>query len=196
MCLIRHQYSTTWIIRRNQMEINIDKNTSSKYYDEVLSVMSNYKKLVKNPNQKIGSIKRQATILTGIALIFLVIFAILYARDMTYTLYMYIVIIFAVALVLGIVYFMMINRRINSFNSADSAKKPIVENDYVEMHVGNEKTRLEMSEIQYVLINNYSICFLPSNANSKMIAVDVKYKDSILKAIDNNIVVDNSSLYN
>ncbi|MBE6491085.1 MAG: hypothetical protein E7Z83_09555, partial [Methanobrevibacter sp.] len=65
------------------MEINIEKNTSSKYYDEVLSVMSNYKKLVKNPNQKIASIKRQATILTGISLIFLVIFAILYARDVT-----------------------------------------------------------------------------------------------------------------
>lgn len=178
------------------MEINMDNNSSSKYYDEVLSVMSNYKKLVNNPNQKISSIKRHATILTGISLVFLVIFAILYARDTTYTLYMYIVIIFAVALVLGIIYYMLINRRINSFKNANSAKKLIVENDYVEMHVGNDKTRLEMSEIHHILINNYSICFLPANSNSKMIAVDVKYKDSILNAIENkSLVVDNSSLY-
>lgn len=165
------------------MEINIDKNTSSSYYDEVLSVMSNYKKLVKNPNQKIASIKRQATILTGISLVFLVIFTILYAMDMTYTLYLYIVVIFAVSLVLGIIYYLLINRRINSFKNVDSAKKLVVENDHVEMHVGDEKTRLEMSEIQSILINRYSICFLPASANSKMIAVDVKYKDSILKPL-------------
>jgi hypothetical protein len=178
------------------MEINIEKNTSSKYYDEVLSVMSNYKKLVKNPNQKIASIKRQATILTGISLIFLVIFAILYARDVTYSLYMYVVVIFAVALVLGIIYYLLINRRISSFKSVDSAKRLVVENEFVEMHVGSERTRLEMSEIQHILINNYSICFLPKNVNSKMIAVDVKYKDSILKAIDNkSLIIDNSSLY-
>lgn len=37
---------------------------------------------------------------------------------------------------------------------------------------------------------------LPVNVNSKMIAVDVKYKDSILNAIENkSLVVDNSSLY-
>ncbi len=178
------------------MEINIDNNSSSKYYDEVLSVMSNYKKLVNNPNQKISSIRRHATILTGISLVFLVIFAILYARDTTYSLYMYVVVIFAVALVLGIIYYLLINRRINNFRDVSSAKKLIVENDFVELHIGNEKTRLEMSEIQYILINNYSICFLPVNVNSKMIAVNVKYKDSILKAIGNkSLVVDNSSLY-
>ena len=109
---------------------------------------------------------------------------------------MYIVVIFAVALVLGIIYYLLINRRISSFKNLDSAKKLIVENDFVEMHVGNEKTRLEMSEIQNILINKYSICLLPKNINSKMIAVDVKYKDSILKAIDNkSLIIDNSSLY-
>ncbi len=109
---------------------------------------------------------------------------------------MYIVVIFAVALVLGIIYYLLINRRINSFKSVDSAKKLVVENEFVEMHVGSERTRLEMSEIQHILINNYSICFLPKNVNSKMIAVDVKYKDSILKSIDNkSLIVDNSSLY-
>jgi len=64
------------------MEINIEKNTSSKYYDEVLSVMSNYKKLVKNPNQKIASIKRQATVLTGISLIFLIILLINWLKNL------------------------------------------------------------------------------------------------------------------
>lgn len=34
------------------MEILIDKHGSDKYYDEVLSVLSNYKKLVKNPRKK------------------------------------------------------------------------------------------------------------------------------------------------
>lgn len=34
------------------MEIKLDKSESNNYYGEVLAVMSNYLKLVKNPNKK------------------------------------------------------------------------------------------------------------------------------------------------
>ena len=46
------------------MEIRISNDNSRNYYDEVLGVMSNYKKLIENPNQKIPGLTRQATILT------------------------------------------------------------------------------------------------------------------------------------
>ena len=82
------------------MEIKIDKIGSNDYYSEVLAVMSNYSKIVKNPRQKIRGLKSQATLLTGIALAFLVIFAALYLMSPGTSMYLYVIIIFSIALVL------------------------------------------------------------------------------------------------
>lgn len=178
------------------MEIRINDSGSKDYYGEVLAVMSNYGKLVKNPRQKIRGLHKQAMMLTGIALVFLLVFSILYAMDMSYTLYFYIIIIFAVALVLGIIYNILINRRISQLKNPGADKRLVIENDHVELSIDSEKTRLLMSEIQYILINNYSISFLPQNINSKMIAVNVAHKNEILNSInEKNIIIDNSDLY-
>lgn len=178
------------------MEIRINDSGSKDYYGEVLAVMSNYGKLVKNPRQKIRGLHKQAMMLTGIALVFLLVFSILYAMDMSYTLYFYIIIIFAVALVLGIIYNILINRRISQLKNPGADKRLVIENDHVELSIDSEKTRLLMSEIQYILINNYSIAFLPQNINSKMIAVNVAHKNEILNSInEKNIIIDNSDLY-
>lgn len=178
------------------MEIRINDSGSKDYYGEVLAVMSNYGKLVKNPRQKIRGLHKQAMMLTGIALVFLVVFSILYAMDMSYTLYFYIVIIFAVALVLGIIYNILINRRISQLKNPGADKRLVIENDHVELSIDSEKTRLLISEIQYILINNYSIAFLPQNISSKMIAVGVAHKNEILNSInEKNIIIDNSDLY-
>lgn len=178
------------------MEIRINDSGSKDYYGEVLAVMSNYGKLVKNPRQKIRGLHKQAMMLTGIALVFLLVFSILYAMDMSYTLYFYIIIIFAVALVLGIIYNILINRRISQLKNPGADKRLVIENDHVELSIDSEKTRLLISEIQYILINNYSISFLPQNINSKMIAVNVAHKNEILNSInEKNIIIDNSDLY-
>ena len=178
------------------MEIKITKRGSSDYYNEVLAVMSDYKKLVENPRKKIRKINTQAIILTVISLVFLVIFSILYLQNQSNIMYLVVVVIFAIALVLGIVYNILINRRVSKFKDDDSEKTLIIENDHVELIAGSNKSRLEMSEIQYVLINNYSICFIPKNVGSTLIAVEKSYKDSVINAIGNKeIIVDNSSLY-
>lgn len=178
------------------MEIRINDSGSKDYYGEVLAVMSNYGKLVKNPRQKIRGLHKQAMMLTGIALVFLLVFSILYAMDMSYTLYFYIIIIFSVALVLGIIYNILINRRISQLKNAGGDKRLVIEKDYVEMNIDGEKIRLLISEIQYILINNYSIAFLPQNISSKMIAVDVAHKNEIINSInEKNIIIDNSDLY-
>jgi hypothetical protein len=178
------------------MEIKIIKKGSSDYYSEVLAVMSDCKKIAENPRKKIRKLNTQAIILTAIALVFLVIFSILYINDKSNTLHLIVVVIFAIALIAGIIYNILINRRISNFKNDNVEKTLVIEDDYVELIVGSNKTRLEMSEIKYIIINKYSICFFPSKINSTIIAVSVDYKDSILKAIGNSdLIVDNSSLY-
>lgn len=178
------------------MEIKIDKIESDDYYNEVLAIISNYKKLVKNPRQKIKGLNRQAVTLTVIALAFLVIFSVLYLQNRSNLLYLIVVAIFAIALVMGIIYNILIRRRISKLKNKGSDRKLVIEEDYVELTVGNEKSRLEISEIQYVLINRYSISFIPNKTHSTLIAIGIRYRDDVLNNFAHKeLIVDNTSLY-
>ena len=178
------------------MEIEINKIESDAYYNEVLAIVSNYKKLVKNPRQKIKGVNRQAITLTVISVAFLVVFSFLYLQNRSNTLYLIVVAIFAIAFVLGIIYNVLIRRRISKLKNRGSDRKLEIEEDYVELTVGNEKSRLEMSEIQYVLINKYSISFIPNKANSTLIAIGISYREDVLNNFARKeLIVDNSILY-
>ena len=178
------------------MEIEINKIESDAYYNEVLAIVSNYKKLVKNPRQKIKGVNRQAITLTVISVAFLVVFSFLYLQNRSNTLYLIVVAIFAIAFVLGIIYNVLIRRRISKLKNRGSDRKLVIEDDYVELTFGNEKSRLEMSEIQYVLINKYSISFIPNKANSTLIAIGISYREDVLNNFARKeLIVDNSSLY-
>ena len=178
------------------MEIKLNKIESDAYYNEVLAIVSNYKKLVKNPRQKIKGVNRQAITLTVISVAFLVVFSFLYLQNRSNTLYLIVVAIFAIAFVLGIIYNVLIRRRISKLKNRGSDRKLVIEDDYVELTVGNEKSRLEMSEIQYVLINKYSISFIPNKANSTLIAIGISYREDVLNNFARKeLIVDNSSLY-
>ena len=178
------------------MEIEMNKIESDAYYNEVLAIVSNYKKLVDNPRQKIKGLNRQAITLTVISVAFLVVFSVLYLQNRSNTLYLIVVAIFAVAFVLGIIYNVLIRRRISKFKNKGSDRKLVIEEDYVELTVGNEKSRLEMSEIQYVLINKYSISFIPNKPNSTLIAIGIRYREDVLNNFSHKeLIVDNSSLY-
>ena len=175
------------------MEILMKNEEPSEYYDEVLYVASNYRKFVKNPRRKITGLKRYALFLTSISLIFLVIFSILTIIQKKE--YIYIVILFLAAFVLGIVYYLLIRNRISKFKSRDISKKLIIEKDNVEFVLGDDVYKLAKSEIQYILINRYSICFLP-RTKTHVLSAYIKYKNQILANIsDKSIIVDNRDLY-
>ena len=178
------------------MEIKLNKIESDAYYNEVLAIVSDYKKLVKNPRQKIKGVNRQAITLTVISVAFLVVFSFLYLQNRSNTLYLIVVAIFAIAFLLGIIYNVLIRRRISKLKNRGSDRKLVIEEDYVELTVGNEKSRLEMSEIQYVLINKYSISFIPNKANSTLIAIGISYREDVLNNFARKeLIVDNSILY-
>lgn len=178
------------------MEIKIDKIGSNNYYSEVLSVMSNYKKLCKNPRQKVSGLTTQAYTLAAFSAVFLVFFLILYLQNMSDSLYFYVVVLFTVTSILAIIYIFLIYRRISALKNISSDKRLIIEEDYVEMVVGDEKSRLAMSEILCIIINRYSISFLPKDISSKLIAVDKEYMNQVTESIgDKNLIIDNSDLY-
>ena len=74
-----------------------------------------------------------------------------------------VIIIFSIALILGIIYIFLVNSRISKFRNNDSHKKLIIEDEYVEMHMGDEQFRLNFKDMHWIILNKYSITFIPKN---------------------------------
>ena len=178
------------------MEIIIDKPGSIEYYGEVQAAVMNYKKLRDNPERKLRSPTTPALVYAGISVIFMVIFSYLFLNDLNNAVYFCIIVLFSVTLILSAVYYILILRRVVMMNTNNLQKKLVIEDGYVEMTIGGEKTRLEMSEIKNIIINRYSIIFLGKNPSSKLMAVNRFYEDEIVESIrDKNLIVDNSAMY-
>ncbi|WP_407414661.1 hypothetical protein [Methanobrevibacter sp.] len=106
------------------------------------------------------------------------------------------IIIFSIALVLGIIYNILIHRRISKLKNNDLEKKLIIEDDYVEMNIGEEQFRLNFKDIHWIILNKYSITFLPKIEGAKLIAIEIKYKDQVISNIkEKSLIIDNSNLY-
>ncbi len=178
------------------MKIDITKSSSDEYYGEVLAVMSNYAKLLDNPRRKLRNPTTPALLYAGISAVFILIFSFLYMADKSQVMYFFVIVLFTVTLILCIPYYLLILRKIAKLITNNSKKMLIIEDDYVELTVDGEKSRIVMSQIKHIIINNHSIAFLPKDASSKIIAIDRAYKDEVLEAIgDKSLIVDNSNLY-
>ena len=116
--------------------------------------------------------------------------------DSSNTMYLYVVIIFLVAFVLGIIYNILIYRRISKFKNNASDKKLIIDDDFVEMRIGKEQFTLNLNDIQWIIFNRYSITFLPKSEGATLIAVEIKYRNQVIANIkEKSLIVDNSDLY-
>lgn len=64
------------------------------------------------------------------------------------------------------------------------------------MNIGEEQFRLNFKDIRWIILNKYSITFLPKNKGATLIAIEIKYRDQIINNIkDKSLIVDNSNLY-
>lgn len=114
----------------------------------------------------------------------------------SYSLYLYIDILFVVAVVLGIVYYILIKNRISKFKQVDSPKKFIIEDEYVELQIGEEYFRLNFTDMHWIILNKYSIAFLPKIEGARLIAVSIDYKNQIVSNInEKSLIIDNTGLY-
>ena len=177
------------------MEIPIGNVSDPKFFDEVLSVMHNYKRIIKNPKKKVYGLSFNALVLCGVSFVLMLLFKMLSVIDAAHaSYYFYLTVIFILIFSWGLVYYIRVKNRISELENENSNNRLIIEDDFVELDSNGTKHRLESSDIEYVIINRYSICFLSSDEN--VLGVDVAYKGEVMDAIgDDWPVVDNSGLY-
>ena len=179
------------------MKINIDKVGSRNYYDELLYVANNYKKFIRKPRSKAKLQSKTIYVWVCLILAIMVGFIVLYFSERK-TSHLYIVGLYMLILGCALYYLGLINKRINFYLNEDVSKVIDINKDEIGYDDTKQKMSIKWSEIAYVIISKYSICFLPKEPTNVFISISKDYLDQVLKGIEesghSDLVIDNSNL--
>lgn len=178
------------------MEILTYEDISEKFIDEVLSVSFRRKKLIKNPRKKVHGFSFNTLLAMIVSLAFIGILKLFPILDYyNHWLYTIACIISVFGLSFGLVIYIKAKNKISELKDLSLNSKLVIEKDFVGWYGSEKEHNVKSEDIIFILINKYSICFIQKD-DSKIIAVDAKYKNEIINAVNENIkIVDNSDLY-
>ncbi len=182
------------------------------YYNECLYILLNYSKIKNNPRTKVKS-------LTKVLLVREIIFIVLtIITIIAFIISKYIPILILTSIIILLLaqnmytHILASNRIKNEMkttitNNVKSKVTPKKNEIVVTKEVkddNNKKIKLseqksEWDDILYVIINKYTICYLPKKDATKIICASINEQERILKDIDKynrrDLLIDNSDLY-
>ncbi len=183
----------------------------SNYYNECLYILFNYHKIKNNPHKKVKSLSQ--TLLTK-EIIFIVLVLVTIGLFI-YSKYIPWLILTAVLLFLLFQNFYThllvkdriktevsnkVDKKIN--NKIQTKKDEIIQ--YKETKKDKKSIKIESNstkwdDVLYVIINKYTICYLPKKDPNKLICSSITEQAKILKDLDKynrrDLLIDNSELY-
>ena len=178
------------------MKLEVKERGSKCFYDEFLSVMMKYKKIIKNPHKKVNRLSKEVIGLMLLSVFLLIVFIILY-KFKGYSIIC--VVLFSLIFILSIIYYLLMNKRISFYRNFKGTIVIEFNNDYIEYLSSKNNYKVDWDNIKSIIINKYSICFIPIYSNKVMIGISTEYKDKvidIIKKLDKeNLIIDNSNLY-
>jgi len=178
---------------------NGPKEDIKNFYDEFFYIRRKYKKIRKNPKQKIKGITEFTTV-------YFIFFFVLFLCTLSYTfqfretIYYFLCFVCFIYIFISIIDLILINKNIkvsiqetsNSIINIDESGIELIKKD-------NYTAKIEWQMIDKIIINHYSICIFPKQVTSLMIAFHAKYKKEFLEAIKQyqkeELIIDNSHLY-
>ena len=165
------------------MVIEIKERGKDSFYDEFLYVLSNYKAIIKNPNKKAHRLSYVTIELILVSFVMMIITGIISFSFNENELYKYILYFFYFLFVFSIFYFILIKKRIKALKNVNDIITLKFEDEYLEYLTSNNNYQVKWKAIKYIVINKYSICFIPIENNIPMIGVSIDYQQDTLKAI-------------
>ena len=164
------------------MKIEFNNKSSKEYIDEVFYVATYASKFRRRPDRRVYQLTKYYTFYLIFSIIYLFILGMLY---LTYkeSIFVSAFVIFFFLLLLVILLLIKNNKRIKYFLNNEITKTIEFNKDTIKYIDKHKTLTIEWSNIKKILINKYSIIFLPDNNMLPFISVDVKYLNKIMEAI-------------
>lgn len=167
------------------MELIVDKNGTKEYYDEMLFVISRFNKYSKKPNVKAQLLTKylfKYLFFDLLGIILAICFYIIFHNN--YFIFMMGAIV--LIMIYTIILYNNAKKQINNYLNDTSIKRIIIDNDYIRYQNDSVDYKISLADIKYIIVNKYSVVFLPNNINTICISLSIEYLDFVKEALKDN----------
>lgn len=175
------------------MKFEIKERGTKEYYDEVLYVAFRYMDFLKKPKRKVFKLTKFLLILTIITILFLTLSIYLYyiSKDIFYII---LIGLLSAIIFISFISFIIAKRRIKYFMSEIDTKIIDINNNGIEYIDESKNYRIKWEDIKNIIINKYSICFIPRT--KILISIYIEYKSDVIKTLKKyhkeDLLIDNN----
>lgn len=158
------------------MTIKSKEIGNKKFYEEIMYISSNYYIFKKRPKTKTHSLTKVFVFYVLIFFIFFLVF--LFIPKL--------IVLSGISLTICIIYTYLLveaHYKINEYMKHNNSKIIIDEDGITNIHETETVTKLYWPAIEWIIINKYSISFLPKNFSNQAIFVEIGSKEKVLKAL-------------
>ena len=163
------------------MEFEITQAGTKNYYDEVLFIGTNLKKLRAKPQTKIRKQSLSALQYLLVSVAILILFALLYSSSRA-PVQLAVVILFSLLTAGSIGYLLLIRRSIRKFVSQHKPCVLRITADAVSLESDRQTYTLRFDEIRCPVCGENAVALLPEDPQKKFLATRIAYKDALLDA--------------
>jgi len=180
------------------LKFKITERGSREFYEEYYYVAANYSKIKNNPGKKVSSILKNNIVYFISTGLFVIIMFMYFVFEKDYVCFT-IGTVLLFALLLFIRMDQSIRRAINALMNYEGTKEITISKSKVTYKDKNKEIGFAMDQVSWVVINKYSICFIPSQRNGALVAMPIEYKKDIVDFLKeeklDDLLVDNSDKY-
>ena len=165
------------------MKIEIDKKSDKNYYDEIMYVKSYYRKIKINHKRKITKLSSEFIKYLILIFIFMILTILLYLyfKD---TFYIYIIVVYGLLLMFDLyLLYTSSKKTINYINGLEDKETINITDTYVKHTSINSVYKINWEDMECILVNKYSICFIPKTGSSGIISVPIEYRHKVVETI-------------
>ncbi len=176
------------------MKIEVKTRGSKEFYNEMLYVVTYFKKFIKNPKRKAWQYTKYLYLYIAISILFATCFAVLYVFDKEWYSLVFVG-MFLLILMFTLVLLISVKNRIKLYLNDKSDKTIDINKEAICYSSDAMNLKINKDNISVIEINKYSICILPKEMNGFAISISNDYIDDFLKGVNeegySELVVDN-----
>ena len=176
------------------MEFKIKNNGSKEFYDEFLYVVTQYKKIKNNPEKKAYRMTRYLIIYILFVLAGMLLFGFMYSGHKN-LIWAALIGMYSLLLVYLVIYLVNLTKKIKTYIDMEDEQIINIDDKGVKISSGENAFTINWDDIANIVVNKYSICFIPKTAANFLMSVSVEYIDNVVEAIKKvnreSLLVDN-----
>ena len=167
------------------MKFEVKERDSKEFYDEMLYVITYYKKFIKKPKRKAWQYTKYLILNMIICIVMCAGFAAWYVLDREWVSLIFVGMFFLI-FIFSVMLFSTVKKRIKMYLNDEDDKVIEITEEAISYSSDSLNLKMNKEDIAVIVINKYSICILPKVMTTYALSISNDYLDEFLSGEKEN----------